>query len=133
MITVRPAVAPFGLLFIKAVAAAVFLLLLIYSVVVEIPLALRDTPTRRTGPPRTVASGSYGIVRHPGFIWFALLWASIVVMYLDPLVTAVGLGLVAIDFVLIVIEDFSLFPRIFSDYAEYKKRVPFLIPRIRRK
>lgn len=131
LIREAPPVTPLGLLLFKGFLTTGLLLLLIYSVLIEIPLALkREVQTKGR---RVVATGFYGLVRHPGFIWFSLLWASIDFLYQNHLVTAVGIGLVVIDFALVLMEDLVFFPRIFPEYDEYKKQVPFLIPRLLRR
>ncbi|HUX20242.1 MAG TPA: hypothetical protein VMW69_03315 [Spirochaetia bacterium] len=133
MITVHPRTIALEFLIVKGFLTSVFLILLIYSVGFEIPIALRRGGVKGATERRVVATGFYGMVRHPGFVWFALLWASIIFLYQDAVVAAVGIALVVIDFVLIVLEDLVFFPRIFCDYEEYKHRVPFLVPRMKRR
>lgn len=133
MLSVQLPATPFGWLLLKGFVTSAFLLLLIYSVLIEIPVAVRRRPQGTSEERAVVDSGFYGVVRHPGFIWFALLWASIIATYLDPQVTAVGIGLVILDLALVMLEDLVFFPRIFPDYNKYKKQVPFLIPRLRRR
>jgi len=38
---------------------------------------------------------------------------------------------VFLDFLLILLQDVYLFPKIFEDYDDYRKSVPFLFPRKR--
>lgn len=128
MVSARLPNATVGHFLVDGVPALVFFLLLIYSVFVEIPLALRRKALVRAHERTVVSVGFYGKVRHPGFIWFTLLWVSIAFLYRDSVVTIVGSILVALDFVLVLMEDIYFFPRIFRGYDEYKKEVPFLIP-----
>ena len=130
---VRPANTPFTLLLLKILVAAAFLVLLIYSVLFEIPRLLHRSRSSKRAGRQVVAEGFYGVVRHPGFLWFALLWVSIALIYLNPMVTAVAIGLVVLDLLLVIVEDTLVFPRIFAGYDQYKRRVPFLIPRLRRR
>jgi protein-S-isoprenylcysteine O-methyltransferase Ste14 len=105
---------------------------LVYSVLLEIPIALKRTrrdPHRR----RIVASGTYGLVRHPGFVWFVLLIATILFRNPSGSIIAQGAILVASDLLLVVVEDRMIFPRVFADYEEYRRRVPFIIPRVTRR
>lgn len=127
----RPASAPRPLLVLEAIGVCAFGLLLLYSVLLEIPLARRRGRVRSTGEDSVVETGSYALVRHPGFLWFALMWLAIILIYLNTEVTEIGAAMVVLDFLLVVAEDLYFFPRIFSDYEEYKKRTPFLLPRIR--
>lgn len=131
MVSDVPANSPFSLFVVKAVFALGFFVLLIYSVVLEIPLALRHVKPAPAGARCVVAAGTYALVRHPGFLWFTLMWVAIILIYLNPVVTVVGLGMVTLDFLLVVFEDIVFFPRIFSNYAWYKKHTPFLLPRLK--
>ena len=133
MFSVQLPATPFGWLLLKGFLTSAFLLLLIYSVLIEIPIAIRRRPLGHSDERAVVNSGFYGMVRHPGLVWFMLLWGSIIATYQDSQVTVVGIGLVLFDLVLVVLEDLVFFPRIFSDYNEYKKQVPFLVPRLRRR
>lgn len=130
--------APLPLFLTEVVLAGFCLMLLIYTVLIEIPLNVRRSKNpvgneRHPGGRPVVSTGFYGMVRHPGFLWFLLLWVAIDAIYRCPLVTLIGAGLVATDLLLVVLEDLIFFPRIFSDYAEYKEQVPFIIPHLRRK
>ena len=67
-----------------AIAAGAGLLLLVYSVVIEIPIALRRrrkknaaAGTGSEGGRSVVRNGTYGVVRHPGFLWYLLLQAGL--------------------------------------------------------
>lgn len=131
IVSYSPAKDSFILLLLKILFAAGFFVLLLYSVLIEIPLALRRSRPSPAQARKVISSGTYGIVRHPGFLWFALMWGAIILIYLNPVVTRVGLGLVSLDFLLIAAEDLVFFPRIFSDYEEYRKRIPFIVPRFR--
>lgn len=126
-----PANTSFSLLLLKIIFATGFFLLLLYSVIIEIPLILRHAKPAPKGARYVVAEGTYRLVRHPGFLWFTLMWVSIILIYLNPFITVDGLCLVALDFLLIVLEDRFFFPRIFTNYGWYKKHIPFLLPRLR--
>lgn len=131
ILSVRLPNTPFELLAAELAMALLSFLLLVYSVVIEIPLARRH----RSGSSEreVVSAGFYGIVRHPGFLWFVLLWTSLVCIYHSGLVARVGSCLIALDLVLILLEDAVFFPRMFAGYEAYKRRVPFVFPRLRRK
>ncbi|MFA5851952.1 MAG: hypothetical protein WC820_04595 [Spirochaetales bacterium] len=102
-------------------------ILLFWSVFLEISIVKRK---RGLGPDSIVSSGTYRWCRHPGFWWFATLMVAIGAMrgfsgyYLTILL------LIALDLLLIFIQDRYTFPKVFCGYEAYKKSVPFLIPRI---
>jgi protein-S-isoprenylcysteine O-methyltransferase Ste14 len=102
-----------------------FLFLLFYSLFVEIPL--KGTYGRGSGR-RACTSGTYGFIRHPGFLWFALFQVCLMILFRRTEVYLFSLAAVLLDFLIVLVEDVWIFPRLFDDYAEYKKKVPFLIP-----
>jgi len=122
-----PRPSPLGAALLILVMAA-SCILLFWSVFLEIGIAKRKLGL---GPESVVSSGTYRWCRHPGFWWFAILMVAIGAMrgfsgyYLTILL------LIALDLLLIFIQDRYTFPKVFRGYEEYKKSVPFLIPRIK--
>lgn len=110
---------PFKIVLIFGMGAS--LLLLIYSVLVEIPLKGHADGTLYT-------KGTYAFCRHPGFWWYTIFTLCVIVYFWYAPIVLVGFGFIACNFLLIVFEDVILFPRLFPQYGEYKKTTPFLIP-----
>jgi len=129
----RPAESPRTALVILGAIAVLGFALLVYSVLIEIPLALKKSRRTSSGRRQVVAVGTYSGVRHPGFLWFALCLSALALLYRQRAMTEIAAGLILFDFLLVVIEDLVLFPRIFQDYEQYKKNVPFLVPRFARR
>ncbi len=94
-----------------------------------------DFPKERTTAGSTsaslVTSGSYGLCRHPGFWWFSLLALDLAALRGFGGFLLSAILLILLDFVLILVQDVYLFPKIFDGYDDYKKSVPFLFPRKR--
>jgi len=114
---------PAVLLWIGAILSA---LLLVWSVFLEF-IWIRKK--RGLGPDATVDSGTYGMCRHPGFWWLSFLVICIGVLRnlksnFIPVILLVGL-----DFLLVLLQDQYVFPRVFPGYKQYREKVPFLIPR----
>jgi protein-S-isoprenylcysteine O-methyltransferase Ste14 len=106
--------------------AASSALLLLWSVFFEF-LWIRKK--RGLGPDATVDAGTYGICRHPGFWWLSFLVVFIGILrdlksHLVPVILLIGL-----DFLLVLLQDQYVFPRVFPGYKQYREKVPFLIPR----
>jgi protein-S-isoprenylcysteine O-methyltransferase Ste14 len=85
---------------------------------------------KRYTAPRFVTPGPYRIVRHPLYVgWLFAFWAT-------PTMTAAHLlfALATTAYILIAIqfEERDLLDVHGRDYAEYRKRVPMLIPRLAR-
>jgi protein-S-isoprenylcysteine O-methyltransferase Ste14 len=83
--------------------------------------------------PRVIREGVFGIVRHPIYLGAILLYLGLLVFSLS--------GLAAVIWVIIIIfyiyisryEEKLLIMKYGTDYEEYKKDVPMLIPRLKKK
>ena len=121
---------PLYILTIKFALVLIFLILLVYVLFAEIPFSSQY----RQNDERTVINyGSYGIVRHPGFHCFLLLIGALNLLPLQLEYLLISLYIILLNFMLILIEDLILFPKIFKNYHSYKLKVPFLIPRLQSK
>ena len=105
--------------------SAVFSGLLLFSVCFEIPFAKNGAGAPKN---KAYAKGTYGFSRHPGFLWFAALQCALWPVHRDGGSLWLSAWMILLDFLLICLEDRFLFPRIFVDYREYRKKVPFLLP-----
>ena len=101
---------------------------LIYILFIEIPLSPQFRKTKKR---EVISHGSYSIVRHPGFYPFLFLLISLSLITGNRVFIINAVYLVFLDFLLILIEDLIIFPRIFSNYRDYKKKVSFLLPKIK--
>lgn len=101
--------------------------LLLWSVFLEIHIAKRK---RGLGADDVVSSGTYRWCRHPGFWWFAILVIAIGVLRGFSGYFMTIFLLIAMDLLLIFIQDRYTFPKMFRGYDEYRKKVPFLFPRV---
>jgi protein-S-isoprenylcysteine O-methyltransferase Ste14 len=81
-------------------------------------------------PPRLVTSGWYALVRHPLYLFSTLF------MVLNPVMTAQWLLLTVMSLVYFiiggVIEEKRLSQEFGDTYLEYRHRVPFMVPSLRR-
>ena len=94
---------------------------------------IRHAEIRRGEPRSVIDTGSYAVVRHPGFWPYAAMHAVIFLLWRDARVAVVGGALVLMDLLLVLIEDVWIFPRLLRGYDVYKQRVPMLIPRLWRR
>ena len=102
------------------------LALLIYSLFIEIPF--HSTYVEYLVGTRLITTGTYALVRHPGVLWLALLYISLALLFPSPtLFIAVAVWFI-LDVIYVVLEDWIIFPRMFPDYPDYRRRTPFLIP-----
>ena len=105
----------------------IFAMLLVWSLFLELPFTA--TYVRLDcGERRLVTWGTYALCRHPG-----VLWLSLALIFLFMATGARWLLLAAPIWVgCAVIHVFSqekfFFTKMFTDYREYQRRVPFLLP-----
>ena len=83
---------------------------------------------RKLAPAVTVDSGTYGLCRHPGFWWLSFLVIFLNLLRGVRLYSIAMILMIALDLVLVFVQDRYIFPRVLPGYEEYRKRVPFLIP-----
>ena len=110
-------------------AAAASSCLLFWSVFIEIGA---ERKKHGLGPADVISSGSYGFCRHPGFWWFAILIFALGFLKGFSANFPTILIMTGLDLLLIIFQDSYTFPKVFRGYDEYRKAVPFLIPRIRK-
>ncbi|MBQ3486737.1 MAG: hypothetical protein IJA71_00485, partial [Clostridia bacterium] len=75
---------------------------------------------------KVYTGGMYALCRHPGILWFCLLYGCLIPGAGFPPMTAFLYCL--LNILLGWVEDKWIFPRLFTDYDAYKKSTPFLIP-----
>jgi protein-S-isoprenylcysteine O-methyltransferase Ste14 len=115
-------------LILKVLFLIFSILLLVYLLFFEIPLSPQFKKTKD----RTVVNhGSYGIVRHPAFYPFLLVTIALSLIVWDWSFVFIACYLNLLNFMLIAMEDLFLFPKMFTNYSEYKKQVPFLFPNLK--
>lgn len=121
---------PSGIKTVALIAGIMSVILLVYTLFFAIPF--RDTYVGNDGAGKRIVcrTGMYALCRHPGVLWFTVagICMCIVFMTRDMLIFT---GTVCVLNVLyIVLQDKWTFIHTFSDYEDYRKETPFLIPRI---
>lgn len=114
---------------IGGIVAALSLVLLIWTVFLEIPRERRRMGIDERG---TVRTGSYGSCRHPGWWWLAIHALSWCVIRPGASMPSDALTIIGGNLALVYAQDRWFFPSRFDDYGEYRDLVPFLFPRARR-
>lgn len=106
-------------------AAAVLLVLELYALFGS--FSVSEAYAATDAPRQTSEKGLYSLCRHPGIPLFAGLYICLHFGAGLPLSDA--LAYIFCDLLLAVFEDAVIFPRLLGGYDDYKKRVPFIIPR----
>lgn len=104
--------------------AAVFLALTIYALFFAIPFKTTYTD----GKPSLCTTGMYGLCRHPGVLWLSLMYGALYFALPGILTLLSGLIFSALNILYALFQDLWTFQRIFNNYDEYRRSVPFLIP-----
>ena len=107
------------------VLAALFFLLFIYSVFIEVPFRQAYLGARNG---ELVDVGTYAMTRHPGVLWAALALVSLVMATASKVLLIATPLWVFMDMTWAYVEDRFYFPRTLEGYADYKMRVPMFIP-----
>ncbi len=102
------------------------LTMLIWSLFINLPF--RKTYVESGVGDRLVTTGLYALVRHPGVHWFSLAMIALVLITRSVLMLAALPVFVAVDIVLVVVQDKFVFTRMFRGYGRYQQETPMLIP-----
>lgn len=107
------------------ILAVLFLALLIYTLFFALPF--EETYVAQAAH-KTYDKKMYALCRHPGVLWFAGFYICLWLAFGTKLLLVMAVWFSFLNFCYIVLQDLYTFPKVFSDYEDYKKRVPFLIP-----
>lgn len=112
----------FGVLF-----SVLFLFLLVYSLLIEIPF--RKTYVEVGRQNALITFGTYGLVRHPGVLWLVGMLASLFAATGARLLLVAAPFWIAADVAHVLVQDQYFFVRMWGEeYREYQRTVPMLIP-----
>jgi len=104
----------------------VSLFLLIHSLFISLPF--RKTYLDTGVGDRLVKTGLYALVRHPGILWFPLFMLSLIPISRSSLLLIAAPIYIALDIVLVYIQDKFVFGRMFEGYDSYRQETPMLLP-----
>ncbi len=105
---------------------AVSAFLLIHSLFVSLPF--RKTYVDAGVGDKLVKTGLYALVRHPGILWFPLFMLSLIPISRSSLLLIAAPTFIALDIVLVFIQDKFIFGRMFRGYERYRRETPMLLP-----
>lgn len=105
-------------------AAAVWLL--IYSLFLELPFD--NTYKSKQHSTVLIDTGTYALCRHPGVLWFALLFLFFFLATGAELLIAAGIIWTCLDVLHVYLQEKLFFTRMFPGYAGYMESTPMLIP-----
>lgn len=109
-----------------AVGGLLFLSLLIYTLFFALPFD--ETYCKENQMRLAYTEGVYSLCRHPGVLWFAGLYLCMWGMTGNRQGMLYYLGMILWNVLYVVMQDLWIFPLTFSNYHEYRRGTPFLIP-----
>lgn len=103
-----------------------FLALLVYTLFFALPFDKTYLEENRRREAYT--KGMYSLCRHPGVLWFAGLYICLWGVSGDWYKGIFFISMIVWNYLYIIFQDLWTFPKTFTNYEEYKKATPFLIP-----
>lgn len=110
----------------------IFLVLALASAALMVKALFFSLPANTYAAPaqarRTYTRGMYALCRHPGVLWYCLMYAFLAIMLRTPAAITGCCVLCLGDVAYMLFQDAWSFPRTFCDYDAYRKRVPLFFP-----
>lgn len=100
--------------------------LLIYSLFLELPFV--KTYGKNQHSKELVDTGTYALCRHPGVLWFGLMFFFFFLTTGAKQLIAAGIIWTSIDVFHVYLQEKLFFPKMFPRYKDYMREVPMLIP-----
>ena len=121
---------PLTLYITGLVFSAVFFLILIYSIFIEIPY--KKTYIQKSRNNVLVKTGTYGLVRHPGVLCYVFFLSGLFLMTGSKTLLFALPVWSTVDIIYIILQEKFIFIKMFGEeYREYQKEVPILIPTLK--
>ena len=112
------------------VFSSVFFLILIYSIFIEIPF--KSTYIKQSSNTVLIKTGTYGLVRHPGVLWYVFFLSGLFLMTGSKTLLIALPVWSAADIIYVILQEKFIFIEMFGEeYRKYQKEVPILIPTIK--
>jgi protein-S-isoprenylcysteine O-methyltransferase Ste14 len=100
--------------------------LLIYSLFLELPFV--KTYGKKQHNNELVDTGTYALCRHPGVLWFGLMFFFFYLTTGALQLVWAGIIWTSIDVFHVYLQEKLFFPKMFPRYKDYMRDVPMLIP-----
>ena len=107
--------------------AVLFGWLLVYTLFFALPFEETYRQAEQQGR-KVYDRGMYALCRHPGVLWFFLMFLCLGAAFYPGALLWQGLVFSGCNLVYVLVQDRWTFPQVFVDYGDYRRRVPFLVP-----
>lgn len=109
---------------IAGLFTALFLFLLIYSVLIEVT-------KNKEQDDKLITTGTYALSRHPGVIWFMFYYIAGSILFGNIDILIAGLIWSFGNIIYVIMQERFIFKKLFYSYEEYIETTPMLLPNIR--
>lgn len=105
---------------ISLLFTVLFLLLMIYSIVIEVSKNNQDK--------KLVTTGTYSLTRHPGVLWLFLYYMFGGIFFTNYMILMAGIIWTLVNILYVYLQEVLVFKYIFDNYHEYKDTTPMIVP-----
>lgn len=109
---------------ISLVLGIIFLVLLIYSVFIEVGKKTYTIENEHS----LVTDGTYALSRHPGVVWMLLLYIFGAIFFQNLLAIYAALIWTTVNIIYVSIQERYIFHKIFDNYDTYRESTPMIFP-----
>jgi protein-S-isoprenylcysteine O-methyltransferase Ste14 len=120
---------PFGVKVLAWVLFVVSSTLLIYSLFIELPFSKTYGKNKHSN--MLVDTGTYALCRHPGVLWFGMMFFFFFFATGSLLLIPAGIIWTGLDVFHVYLQEKLFFPRMFPEYVSYIRTTPMLLPSIK--
>lgn len=117
--------APIGQVVIGCILAFLGIILVVYSIFIELP---NDTFRAETKKTKVYRNGTYALCRHPSALWLIMVYIGIYLVWPGNIMLVMGIVISAANTIYVYIQEKFFFTELFTDYNEYKEKTPMLVP-----
>ena len=113
--------------FVRAIAlvlALLSLLLLVYSVFIEVGRKTYKVDNQHA----LITDGTYALSRHPGVLWMLLLYIFGAIFFQNLLAIYAALIWTIVNIIYVALQERFIFHRIFDNYDKYRESTPMILP-----
>jgi len=104
--------------------AILSLLLLIYSVFIEVG----KNTYQYKNESKLITTGTYALSRHPGVLWFLFVYLFGAVYFQNYFILYAGLIWTGINIIYVSIQERFIFTKLFDNYGSYIETTPMFLP-----
>lgn len=108
------------------VMTVLFLMLLVYSVVIEVG----DNTYQYHNIPKLVTTGTYSLSRHPGVLWLFGVYFGLAMTFESTGLLIASVVFTVTNIAYVYAQEQLIFVHIFKEYPQYQNSTPFILPSV---